>query len=254
LSFIQAGIRPAHVEVKRSTKKQVVIEKGVLFMRNLVLLSNLSDDMNLQFEDKIKGIIGKGSFKIGYIPSQSDPQRKYYNFVKEYFQNIGVSDFLYFDADQEYNETLKEELKACDGLFLSGGNTFYFLKNLQKRNLIPTIQDMVEKGKLLIGLSAGSIIMSKTIKIADYIDENIVDLQTVDALDLIDFEFMPHWDVQKPRLEELLEYSLITQNTIYTCYDGDGIVIQGDSIEFFGKVTEIRNGKLIEMNWSGENE
>jgi dipeptidase E len=223
-------------------------------MRNLVFLSNISDNMNLQLEMKIIEMIGGRSFKLGYIPSQSDPQRKYFNYVKEYFQSLGVSDFLYFDADQEYDETLIEELKACDGLFLSGGNTFYFLKNLQKRNLIPIIQNMVEKGKLLIGLSAGSIMMSKTIKIADYIDENNVDLQTVDALDLIDFEFMPHWDVQQPRLEELLEYSFINQNTIYTCYDGDGIVIQGDSIEFLGKVNEIRNGKLIEMNWSGENE
>ncbi|MEH7301179.1 Type 1 glutamine amidotransferase-like domain-containing protein [Neobacillus drentensis] len=223
-------------------------------MRNLVFLSNISDNMNLQLEMKIIEMIGGRSFKLGYIPSQSDPQRKYFNYVKEYFQSLGVSDFLYFDADQEYDETLIEELKACDGLFLSGGNTFYFLKNLQKRNLIPIIQNMVEKGKLLIGLSAGSIMMSKTINIADYIDENIVDLQTLGALDLIDFEFMPHWDVQQPRLEELLEYSLTNQNKIYTCYDGDGIVIQGDSIEYFGKINEIRNGKLIEMSRSGENE
>ena len=223
-------------------------------MRNLVLLSIISDNMNLHLEEKIKGMIGEGRFKLAYIPSQSDPQRKYFNYVKEYFQSLGVSDFLYFDADQEYDETIIEELKACDGLFLSGGNTFYFLKNLQKRNLIPTIQAMAEKDKLLIGLSAGSIMMSKTIKIADYIDENIVDLHTLEALDLVDFEFMPHWEAQKPRLEELLDYSLANQNTIYTCYDGDGIVIQGDSIEFLGKVNEIRNGKLIEMNRSGENE
>jgi dipeptidase E len=223
-------------------------------MRNLVLLSNISNNMNLHLEERIKGLMGEEHFKLAYIPSQSDPQRKYFNYVKEYFQSLGVSDFLYFDADQEYDETIIDELKACDGVFLSGGNTFYFLKNLQERNLIPTIQAMVEKGKLLIGLSAGSIMMSKTIKIADYIDENIVDLQTVDALDLIDFEFMPHWDVQQPRLEELLEYSLTNQNTIYTCYDGDGIVIQGDSTEFFGKVNEIHKGKLLELNRSGENE
>ncbi|WP_413303517.1 Type 1 glutamine amidotransferase-like domain-containing protein [Bacillus sp. 1P10SD] len=223
-------------------------------MRNLVLLSNIPEDNHPQLENRIKVMIGEGSFKLGYIPSRSDPQRKYFNYVKEYFQSLGVSDILYFDADQEYDETLIEELKTCDGLFLSGGNTFYFLKNLQERNLIPTIQAMVEKGKLLIGLSAGSIMMSKTIKIADYIDENIVDLQTLDALDLIDFEFMPHWDVQQPRLEELSEYSLTNQNTIYTCYDGNGIVIQGDSIEFFGKINEIRNDKLLEMKRSRENE
>jgi dipeptidase E len=221
-------------------------------MRNLVLLSNITDNMNPHLEERIKGMIGNGQFKLAYIPSQSDPQRRYFNYIKEYFQSLGVSDILYFDADKEYEQSLLEELKDCDGLFLSGGNTFYFLKNLQERNLIPTIQAMVEKGKLLIGLSAGSIMMSKTIKIADYIDENIVDLQTKDALDLINFEFMPHWEVQQPRLEELLEYSLTKQNTIYTCYDGDGIVLEGDTIEFFGKVNEIRNGNWIESTRGGE--
>lgn len=215
-------------------------------MRNLVLLSNISNNMNLHLEERIKRIIGEGQFKLGYIPAQSDPQRRYFNYIKEYFQSLGVSDVLYFDADVEYDESLLEQLKEFDGLFLSGGNTFYFLKNLQKRNLIPIIQAMVEKGKLLIGLSAGSIMMSKTIKIADYIDENIVELETLEALDLVNFEFMPHWEVQQPRLEELVEYSLTNKNTIYTCYDGDGIVLQGDTIEFFGKVNEIRNGIWIE--------
>lgn len=215
-------------------------------MQNLVLLSNISNNMNLHLEERIKRIIGEGQFKLGYIPAQSDPQRRYFNYIKEYFQSLGVSDVLYFDADEEYDESLLEQLKECDGLFLSGGNTFYFLKNLQKRNLIPTIQAMVEKGKLLIGLSAGSIMMSKTIKIADYIDENIVELETLEALDLVNFEFMPHWEVQQPRLEELVEYSLTNKNTIYTCYDGDGIVLQGDTIEFFGKVNEIRNGIWVE--------
>ncbi|MGG3564337.1 Type 1 glutamine amidotransferase-like domain-containing protein [Neobacillus rhizosphaerae] len=221
-------------------------------MRKLLLLSNISDNMNLYLEERIKGVIGKGHFRLAYIPSQSDPQRKYFNYIKEYFQSLGVSDFLYFDADEEYDESLLEELKDCDGIFLSGGNTFYFLKNLQERNLIPTIQTMAEKGKLLIGLSAGSIMMSKTIRIAAYIDDNIDDLQTLESLNLINFEFMPHWEIQQPCLEELLEYSLTNQNTIYTCYDGDGIVLQGDTIEFFGKVNEIRNGNWIESTRGGE--
>jgi dipeptidase E len=217
-------------------------------MKNLVLLSNISNDNNPKLEEKIKEMIGdQSSFKLGYIPSQSDHQRKYFTYVTDYFRSLGMTDFLYFDADEEYDSTLEEELSACDGLFLSGGNTFYFLKNLQQRNLIGVIQEMVKQGKLLIGLSAGSIMMSKTIKIADYIDENIVDLHNLQALDLVDFEFMPHWETQEPRLQELLDYSAVTQNTIFTCDDGDGIIIQGDIIQYFGNIKEIRNGRLINI-------
>lgn len=39
--------------------------------------------------------------------------------------------------------------------------------------------------------------MSKTIEIAGYGengDENIIGIQNKSALDLVDFEFMPHWN------------------------------------------------------------
>ncbi|MGG1675468.1 Type 1 glutamine amidotransferase-like domain-containing protein [Neobacillus sp. NRS-1170] len=213
-------------------------------MINLVLLSDFSKKNNLQLEERIKSLIAGKSFKLGYIPSKSDKERKYFIAAKEYFRSLDINEFLYFDVDEEYDESLLGELESCDGLYLSGGNTFYFLKNLQKRNLLGKINEMAINGKLLIGVSAGSILMSKTIKIAAFIDENIVHLEPLNALDLIDFEFMPHWDTQNTQLPELLGYSKL--KTIYTCNDGDGIVITGEHIEFYGKINEIRNGKIIE--------
>ncbi|MEH7331910.1 Type 1 glutamine amidotransferase-like domain-containing protein [Neobacillus drentensis] len=213
-------------------------------MLNLVLLSDFSKKNNLQLEERIKELILVKSFKLGYFPSQSDKEKKYFAAAKKYFRSLDINEFLYFDVDEEYDETLLRELESCDGLYLSGGNTFYFLKNLQKRNLLGKLNEMAINGKLLIGVSAGSLLMSKTIKIASYIDENFVHLEQLNALNLIEFEFMPHWNTQKNQLPELLAYS--KQKTIYTCNDGDGIIITGDHIEFYGKINEIRNGKIIE--------
>lgn len=104
---------------------------------------------------------------------------------------------------------------------------------------------MVNEGKPLIGVSAGSIIMSKSIKIAAFHDENEVQLNELSGLGLVDFEFMPHWNREKDQLDELLKYSLIQEESIFTCDDGDGIVIEGDEIEFYGDINAIHNAALL---------
>lgn len=207
-------------------------------MKTLVLLSELTKNNNLV--EKLKSIFAKKNFKLGYIPSQSDKTRKYFTSANEYFTAVGVNEIFYFDVDEEWEPSLLEELKTCDGIYLSGGNTFYFLKQLKERNMLTFIKEFVEDGKLLIGVSAGSILMSKTIEIAHLLDENSVDLQDLKALRLIDFEVMPHWgDVNVP------QEKLKRQNSVYCLRDGDGIFIDGDTVKFVGNVQEIR-GELNE--------
>lgn len=212
-------------------------------MAKIVLMSSLSN--NITLTNTIKELIGHKPFKLAYIPSQTDKKRIYFERVKPEFMALGVTEFLYFDVDEEYQETKLEEFKSCDGVFLSGGNTYSFLKNLQEKNIIIHIKQMALEGKLLTGVSAGSIIMSKTIKIASFYDENEVHLEQLDGLDLVDFEFMPHWDETEQLMEKLLSYSLHQEASIFTCADGDGIVITDNHIELFGAINEIRRGKNI---------
>jgi len=89
---------------------------------------------------------------------------------------------LYFDVDKEYDEKKIEELLACDAIFLSGGNTYYFLNSLRKRKFLPKLREYVRIGGILIGVSAGSIIMSKTIDITTLHDENTIGLKDYTAL------------------------------------------------------------------------
>ncbi|GAM14854.1 alpha-aspartyl dipeptidase peptidase E [Mesobacillus selenatarsenatis SF-1] len=200
---------------------------------------------NIDLTNTIKELIGPKPFKLAYIPSQTDKERIYFEKVKPEFMALGITDFFYFDVDEEYQEYQLEEFKSCDGVFLSGGNTYYFLKNLQDKNINVYLKQMVLEGKLLTGVSAGSIIMSKTIKIASFYDENEVKLEQLDGLNLVDFEFMPHWQENEQLLEKLLSYSLQEESSIFTCADGDGIVIKDNHVELFGAISEIRKGKII---------
>ena len=213
-------------------------------MFKLVLLSDLRN-MNPALKNRIKELAGSKPFKLAYIPSRTDKERRYFEKARPELTSWGVTDLFYFDVDQEFEESQLDEFKSCDGIFLSGGNTYLFLKNLQERNIVTYIKQMVQEGKTLIGVSAGSIIMSKSIKIAGFHDQNEVQLSELNGLGLVDFEFMPHWNREKHQLDELLDYSLLQEEIIFTCRDGDGIVIDGDKIEFHGEIKEIRKGELL---------
>lgn len=214
-------------------------------MTNLVMLSDLSKS-NDALRKRIKELIGNGNFKLGYIPSQTDKERKYFKAVSDFFVSLGVTDFLYFDISQEFDVSKVVPLTTCDGIYLSGGNTFYFLKKLKERKLDFLLKALAESGKLLIGVSAGAIMMSKSIKIADFIDENEIQLREFNSLKLVDFEFIPHWESQKTKSQELLDYSLNQDGSIFTCNDGSGIVIAGNRVDYFGEIHEIRKGEIKE--------
>lgn len=188
--------------------------------------------------------------KIGYIPSRSDSQRKYFQRTREWYAKFGITDLLYFDIDQEFDGAKIDELMVCDAIHLSGGNTYYFLDALQRKGLLSYLRTFVEKGGVLIGVSAGSIIMSKTIAVTQIDDDlggdqNEVGLEDLTALGFVDFEFFPHFDKASVEIERRLkEYSQRVGSVIYACGDGDGIVIDGDNIQFFGNVKKIENGEI----------
>ncbi|MGI8386232.1 Type 1 glutamine amidotransferase-like domain-containing protein [Robertmurraya sp. P23] len=207
-------------------------------MQRLVLLSDI-DQLHPFLVFRLRELIGGKSFTLGYIPSQTDRERIYYNKSKPFFSSIGINNFVYFDVDEEYDERRMDELLRCDGVYLSGGNTFSFLERLKTRGMIENIQRMVEAGKPLIGVSAGAIMMSDTINMAGFVDNNAIGLEDLCGLQLVPFEFMPHWGKHQSQLAQLRDYSSRTGKKIYACFDGSGIIVTEGKVEGYGDIVEI---------------
>jgi len=210
-------------------------------LRKIVLYSDQIIKANRKVDYELLQLLNKKNPSIGYIPSCSDLTRKYFNPKVQYYNELGISNIQYFDLDKEYDGTKINDIFKSDAIHLSGGNTFYFLHLLKKRNLVKSLQLYVEQGGILIGISAGSIILSKTIDMAQFGDEAIVGIDDRCSLGIVDFHFMPHWsnDESIKYLDLLKEYSIVKKTTIYACNDGDGIVIDGDNIKFIGNVIKI---------------
>ncbi|MBY0118058.1 Type 1 glutamine amidotransferase-like domain-containing protein [Paenibacillus sp. FSL L8-0435] len=209
-------------------------------MTTLVLLSDLLFESNDKLDQRIRSLFESAQPSIGYIPSCSDPERKYFEHTRRYYNKLGVDNIQYYDLDLEYEESTFGAIFECDGIHLSGGNTFYFLSLLQKRNMVGLLRSYVKSGGILIGVSAGSILTTPTIEIAGYgedADENKVGLNDIKALGLVDFEFAPHWDGSEDTLNSLREYTRVNRTAVYVCQDGGGLVMDGESVELYGNVS-----------------
>ena len=91
-------------------------------------------------------------------------------------------------------EEIVDSLKRNDVIFVGGGNTFFLLQELRRSGADQILIREVEKGKLYIGESAGSIISCPDIGYCAEMDspEKAPDLIDYAGLNLVDFYIVPH--------------------------------------------------------------
>jgi dipeptidase E len=223
---------------------------------SLILYSGgLSDrrtaKLNAALHEELFRIIGKGA-PITYIPSWSDEDAPvYFNEFKRALRPFGGRRFCYFPIDRPFSKSALREALRSPAIYLSGGNTFYFLNQLRKNGLAPLLRKHVRRGGTLLGVSAGSIIMTPTIRMADCVpgeaDDNFLGLKNLKALNLVPFECYPHYQASAASRRVLSRLSKNTVAPIYAYPDGSGIIVEDARASFFGKVTAFHAGRAFRV-------
>jgi dipeptidase E len=141
--------------------------------------------------------------KVVFIPTAGmyempDEYREGLNFInqkdKKALENLG---FVVEDLDilSENNETIEKRISDADCIFVCGGNSFFLMQELKRKNADKMISRHVEQGKLYMGTSAGSVLMQKNI-IDDGIDDPALgaDLEgDFSGLGFIDYHLFVHY-------------------------------------------------------------
>lgn len=80
-------------------------------------------------------------------------------------------------------------------IYVNGGNTFYLLQYALATNFGQSVQALLDRGGIYIGVSAGSIIVCPDISIVDYTagDPNEIGMTDFTALGLVDFYLDVHY-------------------------------------------------------------
>jgi dipeptidase E len=161
---------------------------------------------------------------IGYVPSAPDPERVWFTPRQAYYARYGL-DLRFFGLEDEYDPAQRAALLACDAIHLTGGNTFRFLYWLRERGLDADLHRYALDGGVLLGVSAGAILMTPDIRTSLLCGDTLYPgLTDFTGLALVDFAVVPH----------VTEVAL--PGPAYAIPDGAGIVIDGDCIELFGGV------------------
>lgn len=209
--------------------------------RKLVLYSEQEEADTAAIDRRLLALIGKSRPRLGYIPSSGDTDRHYYQACRAYYAGLDADLAVYFELDDEYDERLLDPLLSCDAIHLSGGNTFYFLHRLRMRQMVATLQQYVANGGVLIGVSAGAILMTPDMGTSSfYGDERLAGEQDDRGLALVGFAFAPHWgSLCTATVPDLQEYARRCNLTVYACSDGGGIVVEDDHVELIGDLIAI---------------
>ncbi|MBA3723871.1 MAG: Type 1 glutamine amidotransferase-like domain-containing protein [Candidatus Levybacteria bacterium] len=89
---------------------------------------------------------------------------------------------------------LRKELSGVDCIFVAGGNTFYLLEHAQKSGFTTVARELVQKGVIYIGSSAGSVLAGPNIEpVKVFDDPDIAQLDSYTGLGFVDFIALPHY-------------------------------------------------------------
>ena len=216
-------------------------------MQRLAMYSDQVIPENNKVDARLLELMSAGEGRIGYVPSGPEPDRRFFRERRTYYSRLDLDLSFFFDP---YGSPVRDHLAAlldCDAIHLSGGQTRPFLQVLKSKNLIAPIADWARNGGVLIGTSAGAILMTPTVALdALFTGEDPATVPGGNALDLVPFEFFPHLNKNPDYLQQLLSYSAKTTRRIAACRDGEGVIVSGDVVESVGDVVWIQSGSIVE--------
>ncbi len=147
--------------------------------------------------------------------------------ITKELKSLGLS-VDYFDFDTDNHELLLQ----YDVIEINGGNPFYLLAAIKKADA-ETLVKQISKEKLLIGISAGSIIMQKDMNlIAEFTPEmnDTVNLPDFSALGIVDVQIIPHYHKFIHKFDSfeqrIKKYELDNNCSVLRMDDGDGLFVE----------------------------
>jgi len=208
--------------------------------RKLALYNDQLIPANARIDERLMSLIGRSRPSVGHVAAGRDPRGYWFQRKAAYYAALGarLTEAVVMAAPPDAADW--ERLAGCDAIHLSGGNTFYFLRALRARGWLPKLREYVANGGVLIGVSAGAIMMTPEISSARLCgDRKVRDLDDLSALALVDFSFAPHFTAGRGWMRKLGDHARRTGRVVHGCSDGDGIIVDGDTIEPFGKLAKV---------------
>ena len=161
-------------------------------MKQLFLCSYFAGVKDLFRQYASEKQLGK---QILFIPTAGNVEeyRGYIDEALQTFEDLGFRVEV-LDISACDRETAQAKIFQSKLLYISGGNTFYLLQELKKKQLLPLIKEQIADGMIYVGESAGAVITAEDIDYNKIMDDKAVakELNDTEALSEVDFYVLPH--------------------------------------------------------------
>jgi dipeptidase E len=142
--------------------------------------------------------------KVAMITTAAEEKEnnQYSKLAKDQLEKMGFAEIRFVDIETEVSPNLDN----YDVIYVCGGNTFKLLKYSRESNFKKTVVDLMSRGGIYVGVSAGSLLVGPSIQIAGEIepDTNEVGLTDFSGLNLTDEIIFPHYEPHHEK--EILEF------------------------------------------------
>ncbi len=170
--------------------------------------------------EALQGMVGKkpSDCKVGFIPTAANVEPYPKDWVIAQFAQLTRYGFYSIDIVDISADGVdwQARLKDVDVLWLTGGNTFHLLDQVRKTGFDKWLKKH-GKGKVYVGASASTLIMTPTINLADGVDENYCGLKDFIGLSYVDYEIEVHADME--RMQSAKDYAKQINHGLYVLDD-----------------------------------
>jgi len=222
---------------------------------NLVLYSADGFRINTKIDKVVRNLLSKNS-SISCLSSFLDKKRRYFNQFLSRFKKNGYKNFKFFELPRNFKGPKINEIFKSKAIYLAGGDPHLFLAFIHKRGLKRKLVSFVKRGGVLLGASAGAMLMTPTVDTTIFLNndpKSYRKLKPTKALSLVDFEFFPHYQRKEelPQLKKidyaLKKRSLLVGRPIIACREGEGLIIWGETKIIIGDPVVFKNGAKTKL-------
>ena len=218
---------------------------------NIWLFSSGDGDDNEHADEELVSEFDTDRPLLTFIPSSADDYEDYYDEFIDRFQRHAYCKFRLMDVDLTFSKRQLKQTLESDLIYLSGGNTYYFLKHIRESGFDHELREFIARGGILAGHSAGAIVLSPNINTAGFPeedrDDNDVGLVNMKAMNIFDFEVFPHYEDLHLYNNALREYTRQSGSLVYALEDGAAVHLLDYKTSFYGEVYAFFAGKKVKL-------
>ncbi|PFA67691.1 peptidase [Bacillus sp. AFS015802] len=176
--------------------------------------------------------LGRGE-PLLYLPIAMDqgeiPYVECYEWIQGVFAPFGITDITMW---RNLRGKTLDDLKKFSAVYIGGGNTYRLMHSILQADFHSALSTFKEGG-IIYGGSAGAIVLGSNIATCAHMDENAVELKTINGLGLIhDYSIWCHYtDDHDPLIHQFITAN---QQSVIALSEETGLQMKDGRMEVLG--------------------